>query len=211
MIYALMAGLALVLLLPLALAFFGPAALRNRRETALAIHRAQLTELDRDLSEARIAPAEHAAARLEVERRLLAADTLAEPTLDGNAKLLLIGTIIVIPLMAFALYIPGGFPYVPSEPHAQWLAQQQEQKTNDQMNAMLRILPQLLAKIKSYPPNSPQASEGQAYAAEILSEAAGTITPDALALFKQSLANAPADAKWRQLDEDRIAQAAQQQ
>ncbi len=207
MIYALMLGLALLLLLPIALAFFGPTILRNRRETALAIHRAQLAELDRDLADGRIAAAEHGAAKLEVERRLLAADTLREAAFDGNAKFLLIATIIAVPVMAFALYLPGSTPNVPSEPHAQWVAQQREQN----MNQMLKMIPGLVARIKSYPPNSPGASEGQAYLGEILSEAAGSVTPDALALFKQSLQNAPQGAPWRQLDEQRIAQAAQQQ
>jgi len=207
LIYLYMFGLALVLMLPLGLAFYGPSYLRNRRETALAIHRAQLQELDRDLADGRIAPPEHLAAKLEIERRLLSADKFAEPALDGNARLLLAATIIAVPIMAFALYLPGSTPNVPSEPHAQWLAQKQLE--NEQQ--MLALLPQLVNKIKSYPPNSPQASEGQAYLAEIVSEEAGTITPQALALFKQSLANAPANAPWRQLDETRIAQAAQQQ
>ena len=56
-------------------------------------------------------------------------------------------------------------------------------------------------------PNSADASQGQAYLAEALSEQAGAITPEALALFQQSLANAPEDASWRPLDEQRIGQA----
>jgi cytochrome c-type biogenesis protein CcmH len=56
-------------------------------------------------------------------------------------------------------------------------------------------------------PNSVDASQGEAYLAEALSEQAGTITPEALALFKQSLANAPASASWQPLDQERIAQA----
>ena len=39
----------------------------------MALHRAQLAELDRDLAEGRIAAAEHANAVLEVQRRLLTA------------------------------------------------------------------------------------------------------------------------------------------
>jgi cytochrome c-type biogenesis protein CcmH len=201
-----MLALTALLMLPLLLVFFGPAYLRDRRETALAIHRAQLVELDRDLADARIAPAEHAAARLEIERRLLSADSLAEPAMDGNAKLLLLATVIAVPVMAFALYIPGSQPNTPSEPHAAWVAQKQQQN----LEQMISLIPNLVDKIKTFPPGSPQASEGQAYLAEILSEEAGTVTPQALALFKQSLATAPADAKWRQLDETRISEAAQQ-
>jgi cytochrome c-type biogenesis protein CcmH len=202
MIFAAMLALALALTAPLALAFRPPKFLRNRREAALATHRAQLAELTRDHDEGRIGEAEYRAAKLEVERRLLAADGLAAPQLTGNAKPLLIAVIIALPIMAFALYLPGSTPTVPSEPHEQWVAHQAVEKARlDQVIAALRTH---LAQVD---PNSLDASQGQAYLAEALSEEAGAITPEALALFQQSLAHAPTDASWRPLDEQRIAQA----
>ena len=86
MIFLYMLGLALVLMVPLAFAYRGGGT-RDRRGAALALHRAQLDELTRDLADQRIAAPEYAAARLEVERRLLAADSLKERALDGNARL----------------------------------------------------------------------------------------------------------------------------
>jgi cytochrome c-type biogenesis protein CcmH len=202
MIYALMLGLALVLMLPLFVSLFRKGATRNRRETALVLHRAQLDELARDLAEGRIAAPEYAGAKLEVERRILAADTLAEPAPTGNAKFLLLATAIVVPIMAFALYLPGSTPNVPSEPHAKWMAQQQKSREQIQF-----LITQLRAHLATIDPNSPEASEGQAYLAEALAEEAGQLTPESIALFKQSIANAPPNAPWRTLDEQRLVQA----
>ncbi len=202
MMFAVMLALALALTAPLALAFRPPTFSQNRREAALATHRAQLAELQRDHDEGRIGDAEYKAARLEVEHRLLAADGFAAPQLTGNAKPLLIATIIALPIIAFALYLPGSTPTVPSEPHTQWVARQAAERVRlDLFISMLR------AHLVQGDPHSADASQGQAYLAEALSEEAGAITPEALALFQQSLAHAPADASWRALDEQRIAQA----
>jgi cytochrome c-type biogenesis protein CcmH len=202
MIFLAMLGLAILLMAPLLLIFRGKNATRNRREAALALHRAQLGELARDLTEGRIASPEYAAAKLEIQRRLLTADAFADPKLDGNARFLLIATVIAVPVMAFALYLPGSTPEIPSEPHTRWLAQQQVINTR-----LAALISEIRARLAGENPNSTDASQGEAYLAEALSEQAGTITPEALALFKQSLANAPESASWRVLDEQRIAQA----
>jgi cytochrome c-type biogenesis protein CcmH len=202
MIYLLMLGLAIILMLPLLVSFSKGRGLRGRREAALAMHRAQLAELTRDLADGRIAEREYAGARLEVERRLLAADALHDPTADGNAKFLLLATALAIPVMAFALYLPGSTPTVPSEPHAAWIAKEQAQSRN-----LAAVADELRAKLATLDPNSVAASEGQAYLAEILAEQAQQITPESLALFKQSLVHAPANAAWRALAEQRVAQA----
>jgi cytochrome c-type biogenesis protein CcmH len=202
MILAAMLALALVLAAPLALAFRPPIFPQNRREAALATHRAQLAELTREHEQGRIGAAEYKAARLEVERRLLAADALAAPPLTGNAKPLLIAVMLLLPLAAFALYLPGGTPAIPSEPHAQWVARQAAAQAKlAQMVILLR------AHLAGVDPDSADASQGQAYLAEALSEQAGRITPEALALFRQSLAHAPPGASWRALDEQRITEA----
>lgn len=202
MIFAAMLALALALTAPLALAFHPPKFLKNRREAALATHRSQLAELARDHEQGRIGEAEYRAAKLEVERRLLAADSVAAPQLTGNAKPLLIAVIIALPVMAFALYLPDSTPSVPSEPHEQWVAQQAAQKAR-----LDKVIAALRTHLAQVDPNSANASQGQAYLAEALSEEASTVTPEALALFQQSLAYAPQDASWRPLDEQRIAQA----
>lgn len=206
MILLAMLALALLLSAPLAWSLRKPRALPNRREAALSLHRAQLAELARDLEENRIGAAEFQAAKLEVERRVLAAGATATPALNGDARLLLITTAIALPIAAFALYLPGSTPNVPSEPHAQWAARQAV--NNARLGQLIALFRAHLATVD---PNSVDASQGQAYLAEALAEQAGTITPEALALYQQSLANAPENSSWRQLDEQRIAQAKGQQ
>jgi cytochrome c-type biogenesis protein CcmH len=203
MIWILMAALAVCLMAPLAWAFRGGRKVNNRRETALQLHRGQLDELKRDLADGRIAPAEYDGAKLEIERRILTADTLTDAAPDGNARLLLIAAGVLVPVMAFLLYLPGSTPNVPSEPHDAWIAQQQ--KAQAQIST---VISQLRAHLAGLDPNSADASEGQAYLGEALAEQAGALTPEAIALFKQSIANAPANASWRTLDEQRLVQAA---
>ncbi len=202
MIYLYMLAAALLFTAPLGWALRRPRSLQNRREAALALYRAQLTELARDLADGRIGAPEFQAAKLEVERRVLAAGATTAPAFNGDARLLLVATIIAVPIAAFALYLPGSTPSVPSAPHAHWVKQQAAQ--NAQLTGFITLLS---AHLQSIDPNSANASQGQAYLAEALAEQAGTITPQALALFQQSLAHAPADASWRALDEQRIAQA----
>ena len=202
MIILYMLAVILLLTAPVAFALRKPRLLQNRREAALALHRAQLAELARELEEGRIGATEFQAAKLEVERRVLAADATAAPVLNGDARLLLIATMAVLPIAAFALYLPGSTPSVPSEPHAQWAAQQAADAAR--IGKFITILSEHLS---TEDPNSVDASQGQAYLAEALAEQAGTITPEALNLFQQSLVHAPANASWRTLDEQRIAQA----
>ncbi|MDE1883252.1 MAG: c-type cytochrome biogenesis protein CcmI [Rhodospirillales bacterium] len=200
MMLILMLALALALSLPLLLVFRRGKNLPERREASVALHRAQLEELNRDLADGRIGRDEHAGAKLEVERRILAADAMPAQPSGGSAKLLLLMTLIALPIGGFALYLPDATP-VPSEPHAAWAAQQAVQF--QQLNKLITMLRAHLAVAV---PGSADASEGEAYLAEALSEQAGTITPEALALFKQSFASAPANSSWRQLDQERLMQ-----
>jgi cytochrome c-type biogenesis protein CcmH len=205
MIFLLMLALALLLMLPLFISFRKGRYLPERRETALAIHRAQLDEIAKDLRDSRIGAEEYAGAKLEIERRLLSADALAESRKDGNAALLLVAVVILIPVMAFLLYLPGSTPEIPSEPHAAWLAQQNSAHAQAQI-----LITALREKLTTLDPNSPAASQGEAYLAEALAEDAGALTPESIALFKQSISNAPAGAPWRKLDEQRLAEAGEQ-
>jgi cytochrome c-type biogenesis protein CcmH len=203
MIYLLMLLVALAIMLPLFLSFRKTSTTQGRRENALAIHRAQLDELANDLSDARITASEYAGAKLEIERRVLKADTISEPQQNGNARLLLAATGLLVPVMAFLLYLPGSTPNIPSEPHGQWVAHEKAEHAQAQI-----LIAALRAKLSTLDPNSPEASQGQAYLAEALAEDAGQLTPEAVALFKQSIINAPPNAPWLALDQQRLAEAA---
>ncbi|HET9019308.1 MAG TPA: c-type cytochrome biogenesis protein CcmI, partial [Acetobacteraceae bacterium] len=94
---------AVLALLPLAWVLRGGNMLRSRRESALAIHRAQLAELDRDLAEGRIADSEHASAKLEIQRRLLAAADTPEGPPPRTARGPLLATLVLVPLFGAVL------------------------------------------------------------------------------------------------------------
>jgi cytochrome c-type biogenesis protein CcmH len=110
-------GLALLALLTIApaIAFALRASrARGRQEAALSLHRAQLRELDRDLDEGRLLPAEHEAAKLEVQRRLLADAALADPVAARTGFAAIAVTCVLVPTAALALYLSVGHPNFPA-------------------------------------------------------------------------------------------------
>src|ERR1700758_3124266 len=114
MIWLAIAVLAAIALTPLALSLRRSAATRGRQEAAIALHRAQLTELDRDLADGRIAAAEHASAVLEVQRRLLTAAGSAEMGSRVSSNTPVLFALLLVPLGALALYLLGGSPQLPA-------------------------------------------------------------------------------------------------
>ncbi len=88
----------------------------GRQEAALALHRAQLAELDRDLAEGQIAAAEYAAAVVEVQRRLLAAAERPDAPSAFASRGPLGVALTLVPAFAFVLYLLGGSPGLPSDP-----------------------------------------------------------------------------------------------
>jgi cytochrome c-type biogenesis protein CcmH len=100
-----------------------PGVVTARREHDLSVYRAQLGELARDEQSGLLAPAEARAARLEIERRMLAADaqgrTAAGAAGSGRPRWLL-AAVLVLALPAFALTLYGrlGRPELPAVPFA---------------------------------------------------------------------------------------------
>ena len=215
---------------------------RTQREPALALHRAQLLELERDRAGGLIAPSEHAGARLEVERRLLRAAALPDDadmpmaqTMPGGRGLFALAA---IPLVALGLYLFGGHPELPAQPLAMRIVQSDARAQEDA--ALIDTLRQGLGRLD---PASPQARQGfillgQAEAsrgdwgaaaaawrvaiahgfdptlavqtAEAQTRADGRVSAASVALFRHALDAAPADAPWRQLAEQRLAQSEHQ-
>lgn len=240
MIWLALALLAAVALAPLAFSLRrmarGQARARGRREAALALHRAQLDELDRDRAEGRIGETEHATAKLEVERRLLAA--AAEPDIEprtGSGQAL-IAALVLVPIAAFGLYRISGQPYLPAAPLAERIAAARERVAAEDT-----LIAQLRAKIAELDPKSDRAREGYvllggaeanrgnmaaaaaawraalavhfdatlaAETAEAIRESEGRLTDESVALFRRALAEAPADAPWRPMAERRLKEAA---
>ncbi len=216
-----LAALAAAALLPLVLALRRPAAPRGAEEAALALHRAQLAEIDRDLADGRLEPAEHAAATLEIQRRLLAADAAGCQDSRVSGRGAVITVLLLVPVAAFGLYLLGGQPELAGTPLAARIA---EERDADTLIAALR------GRLAAMNPadekvrqgyillGNAEASRGrmadaaQAWrtalaarfdaglavqVAEAQSRVEGKVSADSAALFRRALAEAPPDAPWR--------------
>src|SRR5690606_17592532 len=100
-----------------------PGAVAARQEYDLRVYRAQLAELAREQERGLLGEREAEAARLEIERRMLAADAAARQRRDAAARrsrhlatalLLLVG----LPTLAGGLYAHLGSPHQPAAPFA---------------------------------------------------------------------------------------------
>ena len=231
MVLLLFAAFALACLLPLLVSLRHTGTPRGRRETAMALHRAQLAELDRDLAEGRMVQTEHASARLEVQRRLLAAADLPDEGHRLSARLPLIIAALAVPLLAGGLYLIDGHPELPSAnalPKADPLARQDDAE---------RLISTLRAKLVLMDPKQEMTAQGYlllgnaeagrgnvaaaaaawrmaleagfnpalaAQAADAQMQVDGKLTPETRALFERALAEAPPDAMWRDIVKQRL-------
>jgi len=236
MIWIAVAVLAVLALAPAMLAMRRTGPGRERREAALALHRAQLAELERDRAEGRLEAAEYEAAKLEVQRRLLVADADAEPEARPAAGR---GLLLVVPLVAvagLALYLVGGAPLLPAQPLAARIAETERQTAQEDV-----LVEELRRRLAEMPVDAPQRRQGfellgsaearrgrpaeaaaawrialaagfdptlAAMTGAAIFQAEGKVTPEAVGLFRRALAEAPADAPWRPMAERMLQRAA---
>jgi cytochrome c-type biogenesis protein CcmH len=245
MIWVAALALAALTLAPLGLFTWRGGRLRGRQEAALALHRAQLAELDRDLAEGRLLAAEHEAAKLEVQRRLLADAALPDGQVAGSGRGFVLATVVIVPLAAGGLYLTTGHPGFPPKdvppagPAADGGASraadaatmaQAEDAINQLRTRIMMLAPgspqlvkdyEMLGNVELALGRLPEAAEAwqhvldehfepgvAAELAEVKTDIAGHVTAESLALYKRALAAAPADAPWRRMAEQRIAEGA---
>ena len=202
------------------------------RDAALALHREQLAELDRDLMDGRIGIQAHAAAVLEVQRRMLTSAGESEAAPVTRMKIPLLAILAVLPLIALTLYLTDGSPSLPSIPRNAVVAEPMVgPSARDAVLARLRSRVIVLdpasteaqsdyitiGRIEADRGNMPAAAAAwnaalrirfdptlAAMTAEAFTEADGHVSGQAAALFRQALASAPADAPWRPVAEKRL-------
>lgn len=210
------------------------ALLRGRREAALALRREQLDELDRDLADGQITAAEHTAAVLEVQRRLLAAAERQDSPAASAARGPLVIALAMAPAFALVLYLFGGSPGLPSEPLVARVA-----RAKVELQEEKAFLADLRAHLATLDPHSEPARQGYvllgnaeaslgnfaaaaaawdkalvvrfdptlaAEAAEASANADGRVTAATASLFRRALQAAPADASWRPTAERRLSE-----
>jgi cytochrome c-type biogenesis protein CcmH len=233
MIWLAIALLAAIALAPLALSLRRTAAARGRQEAAIALHRAQLAELERDLADGRIAAPEHASAVLEVQRRLLAVAGSGEAESRISSRGPMLVALLLVPIGAFALYLLGGSPDLPAQPLADRALVREREAREAALIAQLRrrlaeIDPHseparqgyiLLGNAEASRGRLPEAADAwrtalatrfdptiAAEAAEAITEAQGHVTDEAAALFRRALAESSADAPWRPMAQKRLSE-----
>lgn len=153
--------LALAAMTVIALGFvLGPLLASSRAPTARtafdrAVYRDQLLEIEREVRRGVVAESEAAAARLELQRRLLATERDAAPVTQGGSRPVVAVAIgVVVVLIAAMIYLRLGSPAMPDAPYAardaerQQVAQQQAQMT--QIRAMVE---KLAGEMKANPDN----------------------------------------------------------
>jgi cytochrome c-type biogenesis protein CcmH len=90
----------------------------SRESFDRAVYRDQLAELVREEARGLIAPAEAAAARLEIQRRLLRAEAETLPPRSGRNPALALVLVLLAASAAGGIYIATGAPDLPAQPFA---------------------------------------------------------------------------------------------
>ena len=150
-IWALVGALTLVAMLPLAITVLRPARARGRTEADLALYHAQLAELDRERDAGRLDAATHAAATLEVQRRILSGPKEDAVQTGKRSAAFVAAALFIIPAAAIGLYLTRGIPEMPSAPY---------DLRRQQAEAEERLLDTLRERIAQVDPSSEAARQG---------------------------------------------------
>lgn len=168
---------------------------RDRLSGELAIYRDQLAELERERAAGTLGPAEAAAARTEIERRMLAAGDAAAGNAktatpsDAVQKWLPSALSLFVPLLALGLYLQVGRPGLPAAPFAD--RGSERPAPSRQMDVA-----GLLAEARARLAQDPNDAEALAALGEGLTlEAGGTVTQPALEALQRALPARPDDAR----------------
>jgi len=171
----------------------------ERLDSALAIYRDQLAEIERARADGTTPEAEAAASRIEIERRILAAANAAPKNgesasapKDSSAlhRFLPPALALLIPLLALGVYLNVGRPGLPAAPFGPRPAMDHP-NPNEPMTAE-RLLAEARARLAEAP-NDPDALSALGEALTL--EADGTVTAPAIEAFNKSLAQRPEDAR----------------
>jgi cytochrome c-type biogenesis protein CcmH len=163
----------------------------DRFEGELGIYRDQLAEIDRERADGTLSEADAAAARLEIERRVLAAAEGRRPAAAPSSALhrwVPPAIALLVPLLALGLYLRLGHPGLPSAPFGSVAAAPGGERTLD----VARLLADARARVAARPDDA----EAQSALGEALTlEADGTVTTAAVAAFNRALQLQPGDPR----------------
>jgi cytochrome c-type biogenesis protein CcmH len=169
---------------------------RGRLEAELAIYKDQLAELERERAAGTLPEAEAAAAKIEIERRILAAgaagsaaDMATTASSPSSQKWLPPALSLFVPLLALGLYLQVGRPGLPSAPFGgERIAEHPAPQQLD--------VPRLLAEARARLAQDPDDADALAALGEGLTlEAGGTVTQAAAEALRRAIAKAPDDPR----------------
>lgn len=166
---------------------------RGRLDAELAIYKDQLAELERERAAGTLSEAEAEAAKIEIERRILAAEsaaqTMAATSSPSMQKWLPPALSLFVPLVALGLYLQVGRPGLPSAPFASdRIAEHPAPRQLD--------VARLLADARARLAQDPDDADALAALGEGLTlEAGGTVTQAAVEALRRALAKAPDDPR----------------
>ena len=167
---------------------------RDRLSGELAIYRDQLAELERERVAGAVSESDATAARVEIERRILAAGAAAEKVGASSAaprlhKFLPPALSLLVPLLALGVYLQMGRPGLPSAPFDRSQIAGQD---SDRPLDVLRLLADARAKLAQ----DPEDAEALAALGEGLTlEAEGIVTQPAVQAFTKALQKLPDDPR----------------
>jgi cytochrome c-type biogenesis protein CcmH len=172
---------------------------RDRLSGELAIYRDQLAEVERERAAGTLSPAEAAAARTEIERRMLAAGDAAtaaaraKTSSDAVQKWLPPALSLFVPLLALGLYLQTGRPGLPAAPFADRGAE----RGSDHAGPPRAVdIAGLLADARARLAKDPDDADALAALGEGLTlEAGGTVTQPALEALRRAFATRPDDVR----------------
>jgi cytochrome c-type biogenesis protein CcmH len=166
----------------------------DRFDGELAIYRDQLAEVERERASGALSETEAAAARLEIERRILAAADSAKPPPAASAtlhRLLPPALALAIPLLALGLYLKIGQPGLPAAPFVAGARPAVENAAGPMMDVV-----QLVAQARAKATAEPEDPDALSALGEALTlEADGNVTPAARQAFDKALALRPDDPR----------------
>ncbi len=109
-----------------------PSAAKDRATSDMAVYKAQLGEVERDLARGVLAPEQAEAARLEIQRRLIrAAEARDAEPVRAAPRAALWGLAAIVPLGALGLYAMLGAPGTPDMPMADRIAAAEARHADD--------------------------------------------------------------------------------
>ena len=162
----------------------------ERLDSALAIYRDQLAEIERTRADGTVSEADAAAARIEVERRILAAANASDAAAPRDSttlhRFLPPALALAIPLLALGVYLNVGRPGLPAAPFASRPASEHP-NPNEPITAE-RMMAEARARLAENP-NDPEALAELGEA--LVLEADGTVTPAAVAALGRAFAQRP--------------------